>query len=162
MWIPLRWLYKLQLGNVSLVSGTLKPRLNLLHLVFFPPRYLASPSHPMVSIEVMLNSTLSHLVAYTTALESILVYHLEECHSNRQALARVPQPPKNNAAPQGLATIKLQRPPPSMGALKFGLDTFHPGPSATPDLQPLRSFGDRKSTRLNSSHSGESRMPSSA
>ena len=58
----------------------------------FPPRSLASPSHPMVSIEVMLNSTLSHLEAYTTALESILAYHLEECHSNRQALARVPQP----------------------------------------------------------------------
>ena len=28
--------------------------------------------------------------------------------------------------------------------------------------QPLDSSGDRKSTRLNSSHSGESRMPSSA
>ena len=28
--------------------------------------------------------------------------------------------------------------------------------------EPLRNLGDRKSTRLNSSHSGESRMPSSA
>ena len=28
-----------------------------------------------------------------------------------------------------------------MEALKFGLDTFHPGPAATHDLQPLRSFG---------------------
>ena len=28
-----------------------------------------------------------------------------------------------------------------MEALKFGLDTFHPGPAATHDLQPLRRFG---------------------
>ena len=28
--------------------------------------------------------------------------------------------------------------------------------------EAIRSYGDRKSTRLNSSHSGESRMPSSA
>ena len=95
----------------------------------------------MVSIEVMLNSTLSHLVSYTTALESILGYHLEECHSNRQALAQVPQPADNNPAPQGPVTIRLQRPPPSMESLKFGIDTFHPGPAATHDLQPLRSFG---------------------
>ena len=59
---------------------------------FFPPRSLASPSHPIISIEVMLNSTLFHLEAYTTSLESILAYHLEECHTNRQALARAPRP----------------------------------------------------------------------
>ena len=29
-----------------------------------------------------------------------------------------------------------------MEALKFGLDTFHPGPAATHNLRPLRSFGN--------------------
>ena len=76
---------------------------------FFPPRSLTSPSHPMISIEVMLNSTLSHLVAYTTALESILVYHLEECHSSRQALARVPRPTDKSPAPPAPVTSQIGR-----------------------------------------------------
>ena len=46
------------------------------------------------------------------------------------------------------------------GALTLVLKTQH-----TPDLDTVRdalAVADRKSTRLNSSHSGESRMPSSA
>jgi ATP-binding protein involved in chromosome partitioning len=50
---------------------------------------------------------------------------------------------------------------PSM-AMMFGIKD---GPEGTPDgkIKPIEKFGlDRKSTRLNSSHNSESRMPSSA
>ena len=44
---------------------------------FFPPRSPASSSNPALSTGVMLNPALSHLEAYTTALECILIYHME-------------------------------------------------------------------------------------
>ena len=88
----------------------------------------------------MLDPALSHLVAYTTALECVLFYHMEECHVHRQTLAQVPQPTCPHPAPQGPEAVQPQKLPPSMEALKFGLETFCPGPAATRELQHLRSF----------------------
>ena len=49
---------------------------------------------------------------------------------------------------------------------RFGNKGFHPAPIAGRKARSgniiVRRTRDRKSTRLNSSHSGESRMPSSA
>lgn len=108
---------------------------------FFPHRTHASSDNPLPSTEVVPDPALTHLVAYTTALESVLIYHMEESHEHRQALARVPQPAGANPAPQDRVIVQLQQSPPAMEALKFGLDTFCPGPAAASDLQHLRSFG---------------------
>ena len=53
------------------------------------------------------------------------------------------------------------RPAPEAGKDEFGRDLRQDSPRDT-DPAPMQAYQDRKSTRLNSSHSGESRMPSSA
>ena len=65
---------------------------------FFPPVTPANPSNPPPSTEVIPNPALSHLVAYTTALECITTYHLEECYTHRQTLAQIPQSASTNPA----------------------------------------------------------------
>ena len=45
---------------------------------------------------------------------------------------------------------------------RAGLITTDHGQIETPIFMPVGTLGDRKSTRLNSSHNRESRMPSSA
>ena len=51
-----------------------------------------------------------------------------------------------------------------IGTCQDGVDAYHMILDECPDIvmTDINMPGDRKSTRLNSSHSGESRMPSSA
>ena len=78
---------------------------------FFPHRTYEGPDNPLTSTEVGLDPTLAHLVAYTTALESVLIYHMEESHEHRQTLARVPQPAGPNPVPQDRVMVQLQQSP---------------------------------------------------
>ena len=74
---------------------------------FFPPRTYADPGKPATNTEVILDPALAHLVAYTTALESVLMYHMEESHANRHALARAPQLADTNPTPQDPVIVQL-------------------------------------------------------